>query len=172
MTKITPEQMAAQWLGLDHTFEINEYNFEVRTTRDLLDLFDESFETKSFNGKHWPAWTPKYAQWVMKHSHASHTMLQETRSLRSSLKPVVEPLGVAGKKMRRSFVYTDPHAFGGTNRNKGFCFAAVHNNYNELTNKTDGPKFERQFMGHTKDTKTILLRNEAEIFRGFPGTTR
>lgn len=170
--RITPEQMLAQWVGLDHTFEINEYNFEVRTTRDLTDLFKKSFERKAFDGKTWPAWTPAYAKWVRQHSHSGHSMLRETGSLRSSLKPVVEPLGAIGKKQRKSYVHTDPGAFGNTRRNPGFCFAAVHNNYNELTNKPSGPKFERQFMGHSKETKAILFRNEAEIFRGFPGVTR
>ncbi len=167
-TKITPEQMFAQWMGLDHTFEINEYNFEVRTMRDLTDLFKKSFDRKAFNGKNWPAWTPAYAKWVREKSHPGHTMLNETGSLRASLKPVVDSVG-ARKTKKQSYVHTDPKAFGNTNRNPGFCFAAVHNNYNELTNKPEGPKFERQFMGHSKEEKAILLRNEAEIFRGFPG---
>lgn len=162
--------MMDQWIDAAHRFEVNEHNFEIKTMKDLQQLFLSNFESKSFNRVPWPRWTSRYAQWVYENSHSGHTMLDETGTLKRSIKTDVPPIGKNNMRgMRRSKMYTDPSAFGTAKRHPGFCYAEVHNNLNSLISKPyPGPKFRRQFMGHSNATLSILRSNERMIFQGFP----
>ena len=159
MAKITPSQMIEQWAGLDHRLQINVHNFEVKAGQAAVEVFQDSFEKQQFNSsgsKRWAKWQGKYV--------GGKAILRETDTLKDSIK-------VKSIKKHTIEIHTDPAKFTlGPKRHKGFCYAAVHNNLDSLARKpTRGPKYERQFIGHSSVLQN-RLENELSVllFEGFP----
>ena len=148
----------AQWMGADHRFQVNVHNFEVKAGQAAVDVFQASFDKKRFNGagrKRWPKWQGKYS--------GKGTLMNETGTLKNSIK-------VKSIKNHKITVFTDPRDFiSGPARHRGFCYAAVHNNFDTLPIKPPhGPKAQRQFIGHSAVLKDELKNLSVHIFDGFP----
>lgn len=157
MVKITPEKFVAQWIDAPLRFIVNVHNFEVKAGQAAVEVFQGSFDKLRLNthgAKKWAKWQGKY----FRHG----TLMEETGTLRNSIK-------VKEIRKHKITIFTDPGDFVGNKRHKGFCFAAVHNNLNSLTNKPSrGPKEERQFIGHSTILATQLKQLSSKIFQGFP----
>lgn len=143
-------------MDLDHILMVNVHNFEVRAGKAAVDVFKESFDKKRMNtagAKSWPHWIGKYK---------GKSLMEETGSLKKSIK-------VKSNSNHKIVIFTDPRAFTGAARHKGFCYAGVHNNLNSLTNRPlRGPKAERQFMGDSTVLEKKLQELSVHIFEGFP----
>lgn len=155
--RITPQQMLAHWTGADHKFTVNVHNFEVNAGKAAVEVFQGSFDKKRFNSAGASAW----ARWQGKYSSAG-SLLEEYGTLRKSIK-------VKSIKSHVVSIHTDPREYVGNIRHSGFCYAAVHNNLNSLTNRPQrGPKKERQFIGHSTVLVAELKKLSVHIFDGFP----
>lgn len=155
--KLTPAQFLAQWQNADHIFQVNVHNFEVLAGRAAVEVFQGSFSKKKFNsrgGSSWASWQGSYS--------GKGTLLDETGVLKNSIK-------VKSIDSHTITIFTDPADFNANIRHKGFCFAAVHNNLNELTHKpSKGPKAQRQFIGHSTVLEKELEKLNVHIFKGLP----
>lgn len=156
--KISPQQMAAQWVGAAHKFQIGVHNFEVKAGQAAVQVFQDSFLKKRMNtagSRPWAPWQGNY--------RGGAGLLQEFGTLRDSIK-------VAAHVKHRITIFTDPKEFNNSvQRHKGFCYAGVHNNLNSLVNKPKkGPKKERQFIGHSTVLKAELEKLSVLIFEGLP----
>lgn len=153
--KLTPAQFLAQWQGAAHKINVGVHNFKVQAGQAAVEIFQESFDEKSFNGNRWAPACYAYPK-----GGVNFDLMEETGTLRSSIRVrKVDGDGVT--------IFTDPSKFRGAARHKGFCYAGVHNSLDSLPIKpTRGPKRQRQFIGHTNDlfdelnklTKTIFAR--------------
>ena len=155
---ITPQQFAAQWLHAPHDLSLNAFNFEIEAAKIATKVFKESFTQERFNsrGSHkWPARHPL--------NSGTHPLLMETGSLYSSITWKHE-------QGKGATVYTDPKAFSGTKRHKGFCFAAVHNEGLPIKAwgriNTRMPK--RQFIGDSTVLEQKLNALIPMLFKGLP----
>lgn len=155
--KITPAQLAQQWRGVRHKFDVAKHNFEVRIAKEAVEEFQNSFKTKSFSSSPKRSWAPWQGKYKGKQLMIESGALQRSIKLKS-IKP--------GAKTDEITVFTDPAAFRSRpKRHKGFCYAAVHNNLSQIANKpVFGPKVERQFIG---DDSTILERKTLILGRDF-----
>jgi hypothetical protein len=158
VTKITPAQMAAQWVGAVHKFQVNVHNFEVKAGKAAVDVFQGSFvkeRMNTANSKPWARWQGGYSR--------DGYLMAELGTLRDSIK-------VKSVKNHQVTIHTDPDDFNSLiQRHRGFCYAAVHNNLNSLTNKPlRGPKKERQFIGHSTVLESELKKLSIHIFDGLP----
>lgn len=157
---ITPKQFISQWKVLPHKLGVNIWNFEVKVGKAAEETFKKSFELKRFNAKGQTTWAPR-----KRRPKDGHELMVETGSLYHSIKWIHtgtkgEPSGVK--------VFTDPNGFKKARRNKGRCYAAVHNGPSEFRTKhmTNMPR--RQFIGHSGVLKQEMLKLESIIFQGFP----
>lgn len=164
MKPITPEVFALQWVDAHHLFSVALNDFEVRLGGEIVDVFQESFVIKKFNDSGAKPWHP----WD---THGgTGTLMLETGTLRNSIK--VRPT----MKAHDITVWTDPTAFGGAKRHKGFCYAAVHNNFDQLKTKparngrfVHGPKHTRQFMGDSSHIGEKINDLERKVlFKNMP----
>lgn len=157
MPKITPQQMIAQWAGASHKLQVNIHNFEVEAGKVAVEVFQKSFEKKRFNGasgKPWPRWQGHY--------QGKGSLMDETGTLKNSIK-------VKSITNHKVTIFTDPSDFTNSARHQGFCYAAVHNNLDSLSNKPlKGPKRERQFIGHSSVLSKELKKLSVHIFDGLP----
>lgn len=156
--KITPAQMVAQWIGADHKFTVNVHNFEVKAGRAAVEVFQGSFvkqRLNTLNSRPWAKWQGKYI--------GGTAILRQYGTLYDSIK-------VKSVKNHQVIIHTDPAEFNSpVQRHRGFCYAAVHNNLNSLTNKPlRGPKKERQFIGHSTVLASELKKLSIHIFEGLP----
>lgn len=156
--RLTPRQLIAQWAGADHKFQVNVHNFEVEAGKTAVEVFQKSFDLKRFNdrsGKRWAQWQGNYT--------GAGTLMDETGTLKNSIK-------VKSIKNHQVTIFTDPKDFiSGPARHRGFCYAAVHNNLDSLSNKPlRGPKRERQFIGHSSVLGDKLKKMSVHIFDGLP----
>lgn len=155
-TPITPEQLVAQWLPLQHKFRLNVWNFKVEAAQAAVDVFQESFDLHRFN-------TNNSMPWRARRRNYKHPILKETGTLQKSIKY---------KKMSESQmrVFTDPSAFGTSARHQGFCYAAVHNDPSgsHTYGRTGVKSVQRQFMGHSSILDKKIKQLIANIFIGFP----
>jgi phage gpG-like protein len=165
---ITPQQWIASWTPLSHQFDLNIWNFEVSVGDAAVDIFQKSFDMKRFNTSGSVVWRHR-----PKRNKGGYTVggLVESKSLRNS---IVYEAETYNRNKGRVKVFTDPSAFGGTFRHRGFCFAAVHN--------SDDPSIrtgrvanmpQRQFMPTEKKDSSVmnneLRKLERMIFKTFPG---
>lgn len=153
----------AQWASAPHKFLVGVHNFEVDAGRAAVEVFKGSFIKQKFNSaggyRPWPELQGKYGRRVRKW-HGNSRKLIETATLVNSIKVK------KNTPEHTVTVHTDPDAFAsGPLRHAGFCYAAVHNNYNSLINKPKyGPKAERQFMGNSTVLISALHRMASRIF--------
>lgn len=158
----------AQWMPLPHIISLNIWNFQVSVGQNAVDIFQRSFDMKRFNSNGSMVWKHR-----PKRNKGGFTVggLIESRSLRNSIKYKASSLGHAKGKTE---VFTDPSAFNGTYKHKGFCFAAVHNSDDPSvrTGRVSNMP-QRQFMPtESKDSSVMndkLRELERMIFRTFPG---
>jgi hypothetical protein len=166
MRKIKPETLHAQWVDLPHAITVNVHNFTVLASKAALEIFDKSFDEKRFysaDGKKWHKRVSKKKQ--------SHPLLQETGTLRNSIVARTSSHATVAPNLLTDHakVFTDPTKFTSQKRHKGFCYAAVHNNFKSLVVKPMcGPKYERKFMGHSTYLLGELQELEKLIFDKFP----
>lgn len=154
--KIKPEQVVAQWAILPHKFEVNCHNMEVSVSRELVKMFKQSFVDKRWDGQGWADWKPGF--------QGKNELLDETGTLQNSIK-------IKSHNKHKIVIHTDPGAFGSAARHKGYCYAAVHNNLNDIARKpTYGPTAQRQFMGESKDVDKMQEDHIHKIFIGLPVT--
>lgn len=158
VAKLELRQLVAQWAGADHKFQVNVHNFEVDAGKKAVEVFQGSFKLKRFNDegqKRWPHWQGKY--------QGKGTLMDETGTLKNSIK-------VKSIKGHKITIFTDPKDFStSVSRNRGFCYAAVHNNLDSIANKPPrGPKKERQFIGHTTVLQGKLDKLSVHLFDGLP----
>lgn len=179
MPKITFAQMARQWTGAAHRFEVQLTNAEAELAKFAHDTFKKSFSLKKFNSRGAPPW--RSLKNPPKSTHQG--LLHETGALRDSLEYSYNRSRSGGQIK----VWTDAKKFVRELRNKrGECFAAIHNN-GGLT-ATRGSKAshiqQRQFMpvekndaGSMSGTTTYgdssymierLQKLHVKIFYGFP----
>ncbi len=158
MIRITPSQMAAQWASAPHQYQVNVHNFEVKVGQAAVDVFKHSFDLRRFNSNGSRVWRWKPG-WRGKGS-----ILNETGTLKSSIK-------VKDTNNHVVKIHTDPKIFRRSKRHKGFCFAAVHNNFDSLSpfeRPMTGPTQQRKFMGHSTALIEEFERLSALIFNGLP----
>ena len=160
MPKITLQQMRTHWVGATHRFSLNLWNFEVKAGLAAKKVFQESFDKQKLNASNAQLWAKR------KRRGDGHPILQETGTLRRSIRYKQ----IKNKKQRVVRIFTDPMAFMGSKRHRGFCFAAVHN-------APDGAGFrtkhmsnmpQRQFIGHSDVLQKELEQLNDMIFNGFP----
>jgi len=152
---ITLQQLINQWKTVPNKFEVGVGNFEVRAAKAAVSVFKESFHLQRFN-------SPGNFGWKARRDGKSHPILIETGSLMRSIK--WQHLGQKGTGVR---VYTDPNAFMGTKRHKGFCFAAVHNakDGTYTYGNTGVRSVQRQYIGHSTVLKDKLEEEMMLIFK-------
>lgn len=168
---LTPQQFIAQWQPLPHRFELNVWDFQVSIGKAAVEIFKQSFDMKRFNSTGSVVWRHR-----PKRNAGGYTVggLVESRSLRNS---IVYETETYHRSKGRVKVYTDPAAFSGTYRHKGFCFAAVHNSDDPSVRTGRVARMpQRQFMPtENKDSSVMndkLRELERMIFRTFPGVVR
>lgn len=165
---LTPQQFREQWEPLSHTFDLNIWDFQISVGQSAVDIFQKSFDMKRFNTKGSMAWRHR-----PKRNNGGFTVggLIESKSLRNSIVYETESYNRSRGRVR---VFTDPKAFNGTYRHKGFCFAAVHNSDDPSvrTGRVSNMP-QRQFMPTEKRDSSVmndkLIELEKIIFRTFPG---
>lgn len=167
-TPLTPQQFSAQWEPLPHAFDLNVWDFQVSVGRSAVDIFQKSFDMKRFNTRGSIVWRHR-----PKRNKGGFTVggLVESKSLRNSIVYEAELYNRARGQVR---VFTDPNAFNGTYRHKGFCFAAVHNSDDPSVRTGRVANMpQRQFMPTEKRDSSVMndkLRElERILFRTFPG---
>jgi hypothetical protein len=154
---ISPRQLANKWRTLPSKFEVNVWNFEVRAGKAAVDIFKKSFDLQRFN-------SPGQFKWRGRRDAKSHPILDETGSLKSSIKWKhldSKPSGVR--------IYTDPKSFGNTKRHRGFCFADVHNapDGTYTYGNTGVRSVQRQYIGDSSLLGDKLKELSLVIFEGF-----
>lgn len=157
--KITPKQLANQWRTLPNKFDVNVWNFEVKAGKAAVSVFKESFHLLRFNS------SGEFG-WRQRKDKKTHPILNETGSLRESIK--WKHVGSKGSGGTR--IYTDPNGFKYTKRHTGFCYAAVHNakDGTYTYGNTGARSVQRQFIGHSSVLKSKLEELSVIIFNGFP----
>lgn len=170
-TPITPQQFLAQWQPLSHQFDVNVWDFQISVGQAAVAIFQKSFDMKRFNSRGSLVWRHR-----PKRNKGGFTVggLVESKSLRNSIVYESESFNRSKGRVK---VYTDPAAFNGTYRHKGFCFAAVHNSDDPSVRTGRVANMpQRQFMPTEQRDSTVMndkLRElERMIFRTFPGVTR
>ena len=157
---ITPHQLAAQWRFIPYKFAVNLWNFEVKAGKEAVEVFKESFDLKRLNASNSMLWRPRK-------DNRPHPLLNETSSLKNSIK--WKRIGFI--KSKGVNIYTDPKGFRNTNRHRGFCYAAVHNDPSgsHTYGRSGSPSIQRQFMGHSNvlDDKIESIARKV-VFKGFP----
>jgi len=157
--EITFEKLVEQWNSAPVRFEINALNFNTNIGKDAVEIFKKSFELRTFNSSGSFPWSPRKDK-------KPHQLLEETGSLKNSI--VYSNLSDHGTGVK---IYTDPRAFGGSNRNKaGICYAAIHNDPDgSYTFNNGGKSVRRQFMGHSSILKEkIETLTRTILFQGMP----
>lgn len=138
--QLKPADFAAMMEMLPHGYMVALHNFEVEAGREAEEHFQSSFVDKSFNGKSWAGWQNGFV--------GRGELMHETGTLMNSIK-ACEPVK-RGANVDLIKVHTDPRDFHNARRNKGLCYAGVHNNLDSIKNKPPrGPKVQRQFMGYS-----------------------
>lgn len=158
---ISPKQLVARWKHLPHRFQVNLWNFEVKAGKEAVGIFKESFDLGRFNSS-------KSVPWKPRRDRKTHPILNETSSLKNSIKwkhlsAKSAPTGVR--------IYTDPNGFRRTKRHKGFCYAAVHNakSGTYTYGNTGVRSIRRQYIGHSDVLKSKLKELTTQVlFDGFP----
>lgn len=160
--QISTKQLVNQWRTLPNKFEVNVWNFEVKAGKAAVSVFRESFSLQRFNSSSQFGWRPRS-------DHKTHPILNETGSLRDSIK--WKHLGEKGSsETRGTRIYTDPNGFKHTKRHKGFCYAAIHNaKSGTYTYGSTGVRsIQRQYIGHSTALKSKLQELSVILFDGFP----
>lgn len=150
---ITPERMVAQWKDSVHKFDLNVWNFQVEAGKAAVSIFQKSFEQRRFYTK-----DAKYGAWKQRKDRKPHPILEETGTLKRSIKR--ESLPGKNKGVR---IFTDPKAFGSASRHQGYCYAGIHNDGLKSKNID-----QRRFMGHSTYLNDELKKLSISIFKGFP----
>lgn len=148
---ITPARMVAQWKDASHKFDLNVWNFQVEAGKAAVSTFQKSFDMRRFNTNGSSPWKPRK-------DRKSHPLLEETGTLKRSIKR--KSLPGKNKGVR---IFTDPKAFGNAKRHKGFCYAGIHNDGLKSINIA-----QRRFMGHSTRLDDELNKLSVSIFKGFP----
>lgn len=168
---ISPKQWKSQWQGLSHQLDLNLWNFEVSVGRTGVQIFKKSFDLKRFNTKGSVGWKRR-----AKKNKGGYVVgsLTESMSLKNS---IVYKAEKPGKGKGAVKIFTDPSAFGGTFRHKGFCFAAVHNSDDSSVRTGHVAHMpQRQFMPTDSNDSTMmndkLKLATRMIFQTFPGVSR
>lgn len=164
---LTPERWVAQWQLLPHQFDLNIWDFEVSVGKAAVEIFQKSFDMKRFNTRGSVVWKQR-----SKRNKGGYVVgsLTESRSLRNSIAYEAE---LYNRSKGRVKVFTDPAAFSGTYRHKGFCFAAVHNSDDPSVRTGRVANMpQRQFMPTDSRDSTVMNDKLRElnrmIFRLFP----
>ena len=159
--KISPQQVIAQWRTLPNKFSVNTWNFEIKVGKEAVGIFQESFYLGRFNSS-------GESQWKERKRSYKHPILQESGSLKRSIK--YKHIGTKGRAGSGVSIYTDPSAFRGSFRHKGFCYAAVHNapSGSYTYGATGARSIQRQFIGHPSKLQSAINNLSSIIFHGFP----
>ena len=152
---ITPKQLEIQWKTLPNKFDVNVWNFEIKAGKAAVGVFQESFHLARFNSASSLPWSPRK-------DRKKHPLLQETGSLKRSIK--WKHSGQRGGGKRGVSIYTDPNGFRHIKRNKGFCSAAIHNSPTGSFKNS----VQRQLMGYSTTLNRELEKLESILFNGFP----
>lgn len=157
---ISPKELARQWRALPNKFEVNLWNFEIKAGKAAVEVFRESFNLHRFNSS-------GSIPWKERTRPKSHPILYETGSLKQSIKWKHDGAKGSSKGVK---IYTDPKGFSKAARNKGFCYAAVHNAKSGTYQygRSGVPSVQRQFMGHSTVLEQKLKELSSVIFHGFP----
>ena len=149
--RLTPQQFNLMWINAPHRLNLALWNFEVEVGKMAVSIFKGSFGRKAWKGK---AWAPR-----SKNTRGAHPLMVETGTLKNSIKWKLLGGGIGKSKGVR--VYTDPAAFGGAARHKGFCSAAVHNQGLPIMafGKYSTTMPQRQFMGDDSGELNMQIRS-------------
>jgi hypothetical protein len=157
---ISPKQLAVQWRHLPNKLAVNCWNFEVKAGKAAVEIFKESFDLGRLNSTVSRPWRPR-------RDSKPHPILDETSSLRNSIKWRHQ-----GSRSQTSGVriYTDPKGFKNSARHRGFCYAAIHNDPSgsHTYGNTGVRSIQRQYIGHSTVLKRKLESLSSIIFEGFP----
>jgi hypothetical protein len=158
---ISPQQLIAQWKTLPNKFDVNIWNFEVKAGEAAVSIFKESFNLRKLNSSNGFAWKARKKP-------RSYPILEETGSLKNSIK--WKHLSKISKGASGVRIYTDPNGFRNSKRNKGVCYAAVHNapSGSYAYGNTGVPSVQRQFIGDSTVLDNKLRELSYIIFEGFP----
>lgn len=159
--RITPKQMAQQWLRLPNKFEVNVFNFETLAGNAAKKVFQDSFYLRRFNS------TGTFA-WKSRKDRKAHPLLQETGALKDSIMWLRNREG----SQKGIHLFTSPDMFRHSKRqyNRNFCYAAIHNEGGSKAGATKGAAHipQRQFIGYSTVLGDKLQSYSIRIFDGFP----